>query len=187
MLWEVAISKGLRMVINTNVSSLRVANMMRASVRNMNDSIGRLSSGSRMLNPADDAAGLAVATKFTSQIHRLDAARNSVANTLSFVQTADGYMQKIEKAINRMGELAALANDRTKSASDLENYNFEFLKDNAVMQVTYKSDLEKNLKTILYDNDFRKELIQNGQKHLHRYLLNHGNASEYFAKILSSL
>ena len=68
-----------------------------------------------------------------------------------------------------------------------ENYNFEFLKDNAAMRVTYKSDLEKNLKTILYDNDFRKELIQNGQKHLHRYLLNHGKASEYFAKILSSL
>jgi len=68
-----------------------------------------------------------------------------------------------------------------------ENYNFEFLKDNAVMQATYKSDLEKNLKTILYDNDFRKELIQNGQKHLDRYLLNHGNASEYFAKILNSL
>jgi len=114
------------MVINTNVSSLRVANMMRSSVGNMNDSLARLSSGSRMLNPADDAAGLAVATKFTSQIHRLDAARNVVANTLSFIQTADGYMQKIEKAINRMGELAALANDVTKSASDLENYNFEF-------------------------------------------------------------
>ena len=45
-----------------------------------------------------------------------------------------------------------------------ENYNFEFLKDNAVMQATYKSDLEKNLKTILYDNDFRKELIQNGSR-----------------------
>ena len=68
-----------------------------------------------------------------------------------------------------------------------ENYNFEFLKDNAAMQVTYKSDLDKNLKTILYDNAFRKELIQNGQKHLHRYLLNHGKASEHFAKILSSL
>lgn len=100
--------------------------MMRSSVGNMNDSLARLSSGSRMLNPADDAAGLAVATKFTSQIHRLDAARNVVANTLSFVQTADGYMQKIEKALTRMGELAALANDETKSASDLANYNFEF-------------------------------------------------------------
>ena len=46
-----------------------------------------------------------------------------------------------------------------------ENYNFQFIKDNAVMQVTYKSDLEKNLKTILYDENFRKELIENTQKH----------------------
>ena len=68
-----------------------------------------------------------------------------------------------------------------------ENCNFEFIKDKAVMNINYKSDFEKNLKTVIYDNDFRKELIQNGQKHLHRYLLNHGNASEYFAKILNSL
>ena len=114
------------MVINTNVSSVRIANMMRASVRNLNESVARLSSGSRIVNPADDAAGLAVATKFTSQVHRIDAARNSAANTLSFVQTADGYMQKVEKAFSRMGELAALARDRTKSATDLENYNKEF-------------------------------------------------------------
>ena len=100
--------------------------MMRSSVRNMNESVARLSSGSRIVNPADDAAGLAVATKFTSQMHRLDAARNSVANTLSFVQTADGFMQKAEKALSRMGELATLASDRTKSASDRENYNKEF-------------------------------------------------------------
>ena len=100
--------------------------MMRASVRNLNDSVARLSSGSRIVNPADDAAGLAVATKFTSQVHRLDAARNSAANTLSFVQTADGYMQKVEKALRRMGELGTLARDGTKSSTDLENYNKEF-------------------------------------------------------------
>ncbi len=126
LFWGVAIFQGTRMVINTNVASASIANMMRASVRRMNDSIGRLSSGSRIMNPADDAAGLAVATKFTSQMHRLDAARNSLANTLSYVQTADGYMQKVEKGLSRMGELAALAMDKTKSSSDLENYNSEF-------------------------------------------------------------
>ena len=68
-----------------------------------------------------------------------------------------------------------------------ENYNFQFIKDNAVMQVTYKSDLEKNLKTILYDENFRKELIENAQKHLQSYLSNQGKASKYFAEILNSL
>ena len=68
-----------------------------------------------------------------------------------------------------------------------ENYNFQFIKDNAVMQVTYKSDLEKHFKTILYDENIRKELIENGQKHLQSYLSNQGKASKHFAKILNSL
>jgi hypothetical protein len=55
------------------------------------------------------------------------------------------------------------------------------------MQVTYKSDLEKNLKTILYDENFRKELIENAQKHLQSYLSNQGKASKHFAEILNSL
>ena len=93
---------------------------MKASVRRLNDSVARLSSGSRIINPADDAAGLAVTTKFTTKTHRIDAVRNSLANTLSFVQTADGYLQKIAKALTRMGELAALAKDGTKSETDLE-------------------------------------------------------------------
>ena len=126
LFWAVAIFQGTRMVINTNVTSASIATMMRASVRNLNNSVARLSSGSRILNPADDAAGLAVVTKFTSQMHRLDAARNSLANTLSYVQTADGYIQKVDKMLRRMGELAALAMDKTKSSSDLENYNLEF-------------------------------------------------------------
>ena len=68
-----------------------------------------------------------------------------------------------------------------------ENYNFQFIKDNAVMQVTDKSDLEKHFKTILYDEDLRKELIKNAQKHLQSYLSNQGKASKHFAEILNSL
>ena len=68
-----------------------------------------------------------------------------------------------------------------------ENYNFQFIKDNAVMQITDKSDLEKHFKTILYDENIRKELIENGQKHLQSYLSNQGKASKHFAKILNSL
>tara|TARA_B100001939_G_scaffold208618_1_gene179395 strand:- start:438 stop:1907 length:1470 start_codon:yes stop_codon:yes gene_type:complete len=114
------------MVINTNISSVRTANLMKASVRRLNESVARLSSGSRIINPADDAAGLAVTTKFTTKTHRIDAVRNSLANTLSFVQTADGYLQKVAKALTRMGELAALAKDGTKTDTDLANYNLEF-------------------------------------------------------------
>ena len=68
-----------------------------------------------------------------------------------------------------------------------ENYNFQFIKDNTVLQVTDKSDLEKHFKTILYDEDLRKELIKNAQKHLQSYLSNQGKASKHFAEILKSL
>ena len=68
-----------------------------------------------------------------------------------------------------------------------ENYNFQFIKDNAVMQITDKSNLEKHFKTILYDENIRKELIENAQKHLQSYLSNQGNASKRFAEILNSL
>ena len=68
-----------------------------------------------------------------------------------------------------------------------ENYNFQFIKDNAVMQVTDKSDLEKHFKTILYEEDLRKELIKNAQKHLQSYLSNQGKASKHFSEILKSL
>ena len=68
-----------------------------------------------------------------------------------------------------------------------ENYNFQFIKDNAVLQVTDKSDLEKHFKTILYGEDLRKELIKNAQKHLQSYLSNQGKASKHFAEILKSL
>ena len=67
-----------------------------------------------------------------------------------------------------------------------ENYNFQFIKDNAVIQVTDKSDLEKHFKTILYEEDLRKELIKNAQKHLQSYLSNQGKASKHFAGILKS-
>ena len=66
-----------------------------------------------------------------------------------------------------------------------ENYNFQFIKDNTVLQVTDKSDLEKHFKTILYDEDLRKELIKNAQKHLQSYLSNQGKASKHFAEILN--
>ena len=126
LLWGIAFLEMSGLVVNTNTTSVKVANLMRSSVLKMNESLARLSSGSRIMNPADDAAGLAVATKFTSQTHRIDAVRNTLANTQSFVQTADGYLQRVSTALSRMGEIGALAQDSTKSSSDLAAYNYEF-------------------------------------------------------------
>jgi flagellin len=89
-------------------------------------SLARLSSGSRIVSPEDDAAGLAVALRLDAQVNRVVATKNNVTNAISFTQTQDGFMVKVGKALDRMSELAILAQDVTKSDDDRELYQEEF-------------------------------------------------------------
>jgi len=114
------------MVINTNVEAQRTANNLNVSQTNLAKSLSRLSSGSRIVNPSDDAAGLAVSSRLRAQIKRLDSALSNVINAVSFTQTQDGFMKTVDKAFRRMGELAMLARDETKSADDRALYDQEF-------------------------------------------------------------
>jgi len=92
----------------------------------LQQSLARLSSGSKITSPADDSAGLAVSMKLNAQMARIDAATNNVGNATSFNQTQDGYLQKVSDALNRMSELSILSQDVTKSTSDKALYNQEF-------------------------------------------------------------
>jgi flagellin len=114
------------MVINTNVEAQRTANNLNVSQTNLAKSLSRLSSGSRIVNPSDDAAGLAVSSRLRAQIKRLDSALSNVVNAVSFTQTQDGFMKTVDKAFRRMGELAMLARDETKSSQDRALYDQEF-------------------------------------------------------------
>ena len=114
------------MVINTNVEAQRTANNLNVSQTNLAKSLSRLSSGSRIVNPSDDAAGLAVSSRLRAQIKRLDSALSNVINAVSFTQTQDGFMKTVDKAFRRMGELAMLARDETKSSQDRALYDQEF-------------------------------------------------------------
>src|SRR5687767_9761062 len=114
------------MVINTNISSQTAASNLQRSQSALAKSLARLSSGSKIVNPADDAAGLAVSSRLDAQVQRLNAARSNVANAVSFTQTQDGYLQKIGKALNRMSELSVMAQDVTKSDADRALYDAEF-------------------------------------------------------------
>jgi len=89
-------------------------------------SLARLSSGSKIISPEDDAAGLAVSMRFDAQISRTQAAKNNVGNAVSFSQTQDGFLGKVAKALDRMSELSILSQDVTKSNSDRTLYNNEF-------------------------------------------------------------
>ena len=114
------------MVINTNVEAQRTANNLNVSQTNLAKSLSRLSSGSRIVNPSDDAAGLAVSSRLRAQIARLDSALSNVINAVSFTQTQDGFMKTVDKAFRRMGELSMLARDETKSSDDRALYDQEF-------------------------------------------------------------
>ena len=114
------------MVINTNTSATTAAANLQANQALLGKSLARLSSGSKIVSPADDAAGLAVSTRLDAQVKRLNSARSNVNNAISFTQTQDGYLKKIGKALERMGELAILAQDITKQDADRALYNAEF-------------------------------------------------------------
>ncbi len=114
------------MVINTNTSAQTSARLLSESSSMLAKSLGRLSSGSKITSPEDDAAGLAVSTRFDAQINRISAANNNVSNAISFNQTQDGFLKKVTKALDRMSELSILSQDVTKTDADRDLYNAEF-------------------------------------------------------------
>jgi len=113
-------------VINTNIQAIAAARNLNASQEMLGRSLSRLSSGSKIVNPSDDAAGLAVSEKMDAQGRRVKAAVNNVQNAISYVQTADGFMSGMTKILSRMSELAILAKDVTKNSSDIDLYSQEF-------------------------------------------------------------
>ena len=113
-------------VINTNTQAIAGARNLNHSQEMLGRSLTRLSSGSKIVNPSDDAAGLAVSEKLDAQGKRVRAATTNVQNAISYVQTADGFMSGMTKILSRMSELAILAKDVTKNTTDVDLYQQEF-------------------------------------------------------------
>ena len=97
------------MVINTNTTAMASARSLASSTSNLAKSLARLSSGSKITSPEDDAAGLAQSIKFEAQMNRNTAVRSNVGNADSFTQTQDGFLQKVQSSLDRMSELTVLA------------------------------------------------------------------------------
>ena len=116
----------MSLVINTNISAQSAANNLQASQARLDKSLSRLSSGSKITAPSDDAGGMAVAMKLDAQIERFKAAKANVANAVSFTQAQDGYMKNVASALERMSELSILSQDVTKTDADRTLYNQEF-------------------------------------------------------------
>ena len=114
------------MVINSNNVAEKTASNLSVSTSQLSSSLNRLSTGSKLSKPSDDAAGLAVTSRFESQFRRLNSSFENIANAMSFTQTQDGYLKTINTALTRMGELSLLAQDATLSDSDRDLYDKEF-------------------------------------------------------------
>ncbi len=105
-------------VINTNISSLNAQRNLNTSQTALSTSLQRLSSGLRINSAKDDAAGLAISERFTSQIRGLDQAKRNSNDGISLLQTAEGSLQSTGDILQRVRELAVQSANATNSAGD---------------------------------------------------------------------
>ena len=113
-------------VINSNSAAMLTANSINKNERMMTSTMERLSTGKRINSAADDAAGLAIATKMTAQVRGLDQAGRNANNATSMLQLADGAAEQISNILQRMREIVVQAADGSNSASDRAVLDVEF-------------------------------------------------------------
>ena len=116
----------MSVVINTNYSATVAANNLASSSAMLQRSLNRLSSGTKIVNPSDDAGGLAVSMKLNAASKRQGAVASNLGNATSLLQTQDGALKIAGNVLDRMSELKTLYADPTKNSSDLANYDSEF-------------------------------------------------------------
>lgn len=114
---------GLR--INTNVPALNTNRALNRSTRELNRSLERLSSGLRINRAADDAAGLAIAEGFRTQVRGSQVAQRNAQDGISLVQTAEGALSEATNILQRIRELAIQAANGTQSTANRTSLNTE--------------------------------------------------------------
>jgi flagellin len=105
-------------IINTNIPSLTAQRNLNSSQSDLATSLQRLSSGLRINSAKDDAAGLAISERFSTQINGLNQAIRNANDGISFAQTAEGALASVGDSLQRMRELAVQSANDTNSASD---------------------------------------------------------------------
>ncbi|AZT84481.1 flagellin FliC [Marinobacter sp. NP-4(2019)] len=113
--------------INTNVASLNAQNQLGKSQSLSDQALQRLSSGLRINSAKDDAAGIAIATRFDAQIRGLTVAQRNANDGISMTQTAEGALNETVANLQRMRELAVQASNGSNSADDRAALNEEFV------------------------------------------------------------
>ena len=115
----------MALTINTNVASLNAQRNLNSSQADLNKSMQRLSSGLRINSAKDDAAGLAISDRMTSQITGLNQAVRNANDGISLAQTAEGALQESTNILQRMRELAVQSANDTNTQSDRDSMQAE--------------------------------------------------------------
>src|SRR5690625_3906020 len=117
--------RAMAQIINTNIASLNAQRHLNSSQGSLQTSLTRLSSGLRINSAKDDAAGLAISERFSTQIRGMNQAMRNANDGISFAQTAEGALGEIGNALQRIRELAVQSANDTNSASDRQALNNE--------------------------------------------------------------
>lgn len=140
----------LIMRINTNINSMRTQEYMRQNQAKMSNAMDRLSSGKRINNASDDAAGLAIATRMRARESGLGVAANNTQDGMSLIRTADSAMNSVSNILLRMRDIANQSANGTNTADNKDALQKEF---SALQkQITYISE-----NTQFNDKDLLKE------------------------------
>lgn len=150
----------MAMVINTNILSLNAQNSLTKSGNELSTAMERLSSGLRINSAKDDAAGLAISNRMTSQVRGLNQAIRNANDGVSMAQTAEGAMSEITNNLQRVRELSVQAANASNTASDRQSLN------NEVTQLVEEINRTANQTTFnglkLVDGTFNNKQLQVG-------------------------
>jgi flagellin len=128
----------LNMRINTNINSMRTQEYMRQNQAKMSNAMDRLSSGKRINNASDDAAGLAIATRMRARESGLGVAANNTQDGMSLIRTADSAMNSVSNILLRMRDIANQSANGTNTDSNKSALQKEFVE--LQKQITYIAD-----------------------------------------------
>ena len=114
-------------VVNTNVNASVAQNALTKNERSMNQAMERLSTGQRINSAGDDAAGLAISSRMTSQIRGLEAGIRNANDAISMIGTADGALVEVTNMLQRMRELAVQSSNGTTTSADRNYLSTEYV------------------------------------------------------------
>ncbi|PKP93314.1 MAG: flagellin [Alphaproteobacteria bacterium HGW-Alphaproteobacteria-16] len=145
-------------VIGTNIASLRAANASKTASSSLQNAMERLSTGKRINSAKDDAAGLAIASRMTSQIKSMSVAVRNANDGISLAQTAEGALGEVTNMLQRMKELATQGSSGTYSDADRKNMQNEVTELSAQINDILKNTKFNNVQLFATDADITKTI-----------------------------